>query len=189
MNTPFRPCRRFLGGVLFFAALGAGFGQETSLEDLFPELKERAVVVDITSRVVEEDQQVVWDSVDSRVTIPGRPIGIKVVGANLVMALQFTPFLRPGGNSVLVVQGQIWVNIPGEGMRYQTTLQTIPINFGESVIFFPLGSPSSPQETRIELQLDIRPYTDGFPGRDFHDRPHRRRREGVSPGEPSGPDE
>jgi hypothetical protein len=164
MSFPFPPCRKFLGGILFFAALGAGIGQETSLEELLPELKERAVVLDIISRVVEENQEVVWNSVNSKVTIPGRPVGIKIVGANVVMALQFTPFLRRGGNSVLLVQGQIWVDIPGEGMHYQTTLQTMPIDFGEPLFFFPLGSPNSPRETRIELQLEIRPYAEGDHG-------------------------
>jgi hypothetical protein len=165
MIFPFQPCRKFLGGVLFFVALGAGIGQETSLEELLPELKERAVVLDIISRVVEKNQQVVWNSINSKVTIPGRPVGIKIVGANVVMALQFTPFLRREGNSVLVVQGQIWVDIPGEGMHYQTTLQTMSIDFGEPLFFFPLGSPSSPQDTRIELQLEIRPYAEGQEGR------------------------
>jgi hypothetical protein len=160
MNFIFQACRKFLGGLLFFVVLGAGTGQENSREELPPELRERAVVLDITSRVVEQNQQVVWNSVTSRVTIPGRPVGIKIVGANVVMALQFTPFFRRGGNSVLVVQGQIWVDIPGEGMHYQTTLQTMSIEFGEPLFFFPLGSPSSPQETRIELLLEIRPYRD-----------------------------
>ncbi|MDR3247487.1 MAG: hypothetical protein LBT39_01760 [Treponema sp.] len=155
---PLRSYRSFLGSILFFTALSAGFAQETSLEELLPELKERAVVLDIISRVVEQNQQVVWNSVNSKVTIHGRPVGIKIVGANVVMALQFTPFLRPGGVSILVAQGQIWVEIPGEGMRYQTTLQTIPIEFGEPVFFFPLGSPNVPEDARIELQLEIRPY-------------------------------
>ncbi|MDR2747752.1 MAG: hypothetical protein LBB77_09945 [Treponema sp.] len=189
MIFAFRPCQKFLGSVLFFVALGAGIGQETSLEELLPELKERAVVLDIISRVVEENQQVVWNSVTSKVTIPGRPVGIKIVGANVVMALQFTPFFRRGGNSVLVVQGQIWVDIPGEGMRYQTTLQTMPIEFGEPLFFFPLGSPSSPQETRIELQLEIRPYTEEFRGQEAQ-RNRANRRAESAPGLPSSaPDE
>jgi hypothetical protein len=165
MSSALQPCRKFLGSILFFTVLGVGMGQETSLEELLPGLKERAVVLDIISRIVEENQQVVWNSVNSKVTIPGRPVGIKVVGANVVIALQFTPFLRPGGSSVLVAQGQIWVDVPEEGIRYQTMLQTIPINFGEPIFFFPLGSPSSPHGSRIELQLEIRPYTEGFPGR------------------------
>jgi hypothetical protein len=184
MSLIFQPCRKFLGSLLFFVALGAGVGQENSQEELPPELRERAVVLDITSRIVEKNQQVVFNAVTSRATIPGRPIGIKIVGANVVMALQFTPFFRRGGNSVLVVQGQIWVDIPEEGMHYQTTLQTMPIEFGEPLFFFPLGSPSSPQDTRIELQLEIRPYTEGFRGQDdsYQDRAHRR--SGGIPGAP-----
>ncbi|MDR3249254.1 MAG: hypothetical protein LBT39_10770, partial [Treponema sp.] len=101
---------------------------------------------------------VVWNSVTSKVTIPGRPVGIKMVGNNVVMVLQFTPFLRPEGSNILVAQGQIWVEAPEEGMRYQTTLQTIPIEFGEPIFFFPLGAPDSLNEARIELQLVLRPY-------------------------------
>jgi hypothetical protein len=81
-----------------------------------------------------------------------------MVGTNVVMALQFTLFFKPGVHSLLVAQGQIWVDVPDEGIRYQTTLQTIPIDIGEPIVFFPLGSPNSPEETRIELQLEIRPY-------------------------------
>jgi hypothetical protein len=179
-----------LGSILVFTAVGVGIGQETSLEELLPELKERAVVLDIISRVVEENQQVVWNSVNSKVTIPGRPVGIKMVGANVVMALQFTPFLRHGGNSVLVVQGQIWVDVPEEGIRYQTMLQTIPIDFGEPVFFFPLGSPNSSHGGRIELQLEIRPYTEEFPGRrgrPYHDQASRDN--GGDPETPAASDE
>jgi hypothetical protein len=179
MNLPFRSCRGFLGGILVFTALGAGFGQETSLEELLPELKERAIVLDIVSRVVEQNQQVIWNSVISKVTIPGRPVGIKMVGANVVMALQFTPFFRSEGSNVLVAQGQIWVNMADEGMRYQTTLQSIPIEFGEPVFFFPLGSPASLEDARIELQLEIRPYGDRH-------EPAAGRRHGWAESEPPG---
>ncbi|MDR1444955.1 MAG: hypothetical protein LBI94_08765 [Treponema sp.] len=158
MSCSLRPRRGFLRGILFFAALGAGFGQEPSLEDLLPGLRERAVILEIISRVVDRNQQVVWNSVNSKVTLPGKPVRISVVGTNVAMALQFTFFFRPGYNSVLVAQGQIWVDVPDEGIRYQTMLQTIPMGIGEPIFFFPLGSPNSPEETRIELQLEIRPY-------------------------------
>jgi hypothetical protein len=158
MSSPRARCG-ILGSLLFFTALSVGFAQEASLEELLPDLKQRAVVLDIISRIVEQNQQVVWNSVNSKVTIPGRPVGIKLVGTNVVMALQFTLFFRPGGSSILVAQGQIWVEVPKEGMRYQTTLQTIPIEFGEPVFFFPLGDPETPEDARIELQLEIRPYS------------------------------
>lgn len=151
------PTISVFGSFLFFVAGTAA--QELSLEELLPGLKERAVVLDIVARVVEKNQQEVWNSVNSKVTIPGRPVGLKLVGANIVIAVQFTPYLRQNGNNVLVAQGQIWVDIPNEGIRYQTTLQTIPLDFGEPIYFFPLGSVHAEDEAHIEIQLELHPYS------------------------------
>lgn len=132
--------------------------QESSLAEMLPAFKEQAVVINIISRVIENNRREIFNSVNSRVTIPGRPVGIKLVGSNLVVAVQFTPFFGHKGRNVLVAQGQIWIEIPGEGMRYQTTLQTIPMEFGEQVYFYPLGSVTKPEEARIEIQLELLPY-------------------------------
>lgn len=149
----------FLGGILFFAFQFALAAQEPSLEEL-PGLKERAVVVRIVSRIVEQNQDVVWNAENAKVTIPGRPVGLKLVGTNVVVAVQFTPFLQANGQNILVALGQIWINVPNEGIRYQTTMQTIPLNFGEQVYFFPLGSIEAKDEARIEIQLVLEPYSD-----------------------------
>ena len=152
----------FLQAVLFFA-IRTGLGaQEVSVEEL-PGLRERAVVMRIVSRIVEQNQQVVWNSENSRVTIPGRPVGLKLVGTNLVVAVQFTPFLQPNGQHILVAQGQIWINVPDEGIRYHTTIQTIPLGFNEQVYFFPLGPTRTQDEAHIEIQLMLEPYS-GNPG-------------------------
>ncbi|MDR2101974.1 MAG: hypothetical protein LBP43_05335 [Treponema sp.] len=164
------------GGLLFLTA--SVRAQEFSLEELFPRLKEQAVVLDIIARVVERNQEEVWNSANSKVTIPGRPVGLKLVGTNLVVAIQFTPYLRRNGHNMLVAQGQIWVNIPNEGIRYQTTLQTIPMEFGEQIYFFPLGSVSPEDEAHIEIQLELHPYTE-------KDAPPRPAPEEPSPETPS----
>ena len=91
----------FLGTIFVFAVSVILSAQESSLEEL-PGLRERAVVVHISSRIVEQNQQVVWNSENSRVTLPGRPVGLKLVGTNLIVAVQFTPFIRPNTRPVLV---------------------------------------------------------------------------------------
>jgi hypothetical protein len=149
-----------LGGLLFIAANAAVSAQELSLEELLPGLKERAVVLDIVARVIEQDQEEVWNSVNSKVTIHGRPVGLKLVGANIVVAVQFTPYRQSNGNTILVAQGQIWVDIPNQGISYQTTMQTIPMEYGEPIYFFPLGSADAPNMARIEIQVELRPYSD-----------------------------
>lgn len=146
------------GGLLFFAVGAAVPAQEPSLEDLFPGLRQRAVVLNIVARVIEQDQQESWNVSDSRVTIPGRPVGMKLVGANIVVMIQFTPYIWQNGSNVLIVQGQIWLDIPNEGLQYQTTLKTIPLEFGEEIYFFPLGQGNSLDKTHIEIQVALNPY-------------------------------
>ena len=165
-----------LFGSLLVLAAGASLpAQDRSLADMLPGLREQAVVLDIVARVVERDQEEVWNSSNSKVTIPGRPVGIKLVGANVVVAVQFTPYLRRSGPNFLVAQGQIWVEVPGQGIHYQTTIQTIPLDFGEPIFFFPLGSVASRREggegsgenPYIEIQLELHPYqAEGLPSGD-----------------------
>jgi hypothetical protein len=159
------PVRKMgLFGIILLAAGTAAMAQESSLEKI-PGLKEQAVVLDIVSRVVEQNQEEVWNSTNSRVTIPGRPVGLKLVGSNVVVQVQFTPYpnFSSTGNAVLVAQVQIWINIPGEGIRYQTTMQTIPLKYGEQIYFFPLGSMDADDDARIEIQLELRPYAETEP--------------------------
>ncbi|MDR0497395.1 MAG: hypothetical protein LBH42_07260 [Treponema sp.] len=174
-------------GILFFMVGTTLSAQESSLEQV-PGLRERAVVMRIISRIVEQNQEVVWDEENTQLTIPGRPVGIKLVGSDLVVAVQFTPFLRPDGRHLLVAQGQIWINIPNQGISYHTTMQTIPLEFREQVYFFPLGSMRAPDEARIEIQLALEPYhrlNEGAEPRSDSSSPERgRRSEGppVNPG-------
>ncbi|MDR0785300.1 MAG: hypothetical protein LBE74_05375 [Treponema sp.] len=143
-----------LGGFLLFTA-GTALSQD--IESLLPGLKDKAVVLDITARILENDSEEVWNSKSSKVTIPGKSVSIKFIGSNIVVVVQFTPYLRRDGRNILVAQGQIWVDIPYQGMRYQTIMQTIPITFGEEVYFLPLGSSNSDGSV-IEILLRLYPY-------------------------------
>jgi hypothetical protein len=143
--------------VLFFTA-GAAALWAQSFEDVLPSLQDRALVLDVTARVMEKDSQEVWNSSSSKITISGRAVGVKLLGANVIVAIQFTPYLTREGNAILVIQGQIWVNIPDQGVQYQTTLQTIPVTFGEQVCFLPLGASSSNGDAYIEVLVNVSPY-------------------------------
>jgi len=156
--TPFSRKKNTFTLFLSFFAVSAGLGaQETALQDL-PGLRERAVVITMISRIVEQDEEVAWNSEISSVTIPGRPVGLKLIGSNLVAAIQFTPFLRPNGRHILVTLGQIWINVPDEGISFHTTMQTIPLEYSEQVYFFPLGSVKDQDAPIIEIQLVLEPY-------------------------------
>ena len=176
----------FLGGILFLTALtilcaqspggqsaaqgntrqGHGAqgssGSRASLDQI-PALRERAVIMRCVSRIVEKDQRIEWNMENSWVTIPGRPVGLRLVGSNLVVVVQFTPFLRRTGQHTLIAQGQIWINVPNEGVSYHTTMQSIPLELNEQVYFFPLGSKETADEAYIEIQVVLEPYLENSP--------------------------
>ncbi|GHV79774.1 hypothetical protein AGMMS49944_15650 [Spirochaetia bacterium] len=162
------PCLQkfpLLGGLLFLAAGVVVFAQEPPPDGIMPGLRERAVVLNIVARIVAPGDEEIWNSNNSKVTILGKPVSLKLIGENVVVYVQFTPYQQENGRSLLVAQGQIWINVPNEGVRYQTTLQSIPMEFGEQIYFFPLGKVGSANEARIEIQLELLPYTESvLPG-------------------------
>jgi len=119
------------------------------------EQRRRALVLDIDARVLENEHDIIWSESHKKITIPGTPVGIQLLGANLVVAVQFTPFIRRHGN-VLVAQVQIGINNPDEGVSYYTSIQTIPIEFDEPVYFFPLGQAEG--SSLIEILLTVNPF-------------------------------
>jgi len=148
----------FLSIFLYIVSLSL-FSQEAPLTEL-PGLKERALVLDIVARVLEVNDTETWTSENSKITIPGRPVTLKLVGQNVVVLAQFTPYIREDGKKFLVAQGQVWIDTADRGIKYQTTMQTIPLEFGERLFFFPLGPKTKDGKSSIEIQLELKPYID-----------------------------
>jgi len=117
------------------------------------EPRRRILTLDIDARVLDDEHDVVWSESHQKIAIPGTPVGIQLVGSNLVVAVQFTPFIRRHG-SVLVAQVQIGIKDSEHGIRYYTSIQTIPIEFGEPVYFFPLGQSNETSSIEIILTLN-----------------------------------
>jgi len=120
-------------------------------------VRRRSLVLDIDARVLDDEQTVIWNETSQKITIPGSPVGIQMVGSNIVLSVQFTPFIRRNGGNVLVAQGQIWINDPERGINYYTSIQTIPMEFNEPLYFFPLGA-SQQINSSIEIILTVNPY-------------------------------
>jgi hypothetical protein len=125
-----------------------------------PRFRGRPLILDITARVIEQNQTVIWNESHKKETIPGRPVGIKLVGTNIVVEAQFTPYVRRGGQKFLIAQGQIWLEVPNQGIRYHTSMQTIPLEFGEPIYFFPLGSRKEGGASYIEVMLTLTPQNE-----------------------------
>ena len=81
---------------------GTSGGGESPLEELIPRFKGRAVVLDITARVIEQNQTVIWNEAHQKVTIPGRPVGLKLVWGQC-----------GSGGAVYPLFSPLWAKAPG----------------------------------------------------------------------------
>jgi hypothetical protein len=163
--------RRVLVVILFALGLVSVAAQDNGLERFFEDedlesLIDEALQLQITAKVLPPDQQPVWNSQSKKVTIPGRSVAVRLVGDNIRIDVVFTPYQEEGGNLLLVAQGQVWFSEAHNAKTtYLTTIQSIPVSWGEKVLFFPLGFSSELSKTstfNIQLEVEIYPYRDLF---------------------------
>ncbi len=151
-------------GILYFLIASISINAQdhrqlsSSEVEVTPGFRRQALVLDIEARVLEGEQTVVWNEVNRKVSIPGVPVGVQLEGSNIVVVVQFTPYLRRDGN-VLVAQGQIWLADQENGVTYYTSIQTIPMELGEPIYFYPLGS-SKYLNPSIEIVITVNPYNE-----------------------------
>jgi hypothetical protein len=163
--------RRILVIILFALGLLSVGAQDNDLERFFEDedlesLIDEALQLQITAKVLPPDQQPVWNSQSKKITIPGRSVAVRLVGDNIRIDVVFTPYEEEGGTLLLVAQGQVWFSeAPDAKTTYLTTIQSIPVSWGEKVLFFPLGFSSEfakPPTFNIQLEVEIYPYRDLF---------------------------
>ncbi len=133
---------------------------DATVQNLLPRFRGRAVVMDIDARILDNDE-VTWNETHQKITIPGRPVEIKLIGENLVVVARFT-YIRHRGDrkKFLVAQGQTWMADPKQGINYRTSVQTIPLEFDETIYYFPLGQLKPEAGPSIEVILTMHPYED-----------------------------
>jgi hypothetical protein len=123
-----------------------------------PPMRDNAVMFRIVTRVMEKDETEAWNSETYKVTIPGRPVGLKIVGENIAVSVKFTLYQHRNRENIIVAQGQIFIETPDGGVQGKTMMHILPFDFGEQIFFFPLGPGNSDDEAHIEIQLEMTRY-------------------------------
>jgi hypothetical protein len=96
---------------------------------------------------------VAWQNQSVKYTLPGRPVPFKFIGSNVVIVVQITPFAQEDDKGLtLVAHGQVWVQGSGGGLSYRTAIDTLSVDYGETVLFYPLGLDAS---GNAPLRLEI----------------------------------
>jgi hypothetical protein len=96
-----------------------------------------------------------WESKDLKYTIPGSSISVKMIGTDVAIIITVTPYKTKEGGLLLLAQGQVWYKEGESGLRYRTTVDTMSVNFGERVLFYPFGVQADGESPlRVELVMD-----------------------------------
>jgi hypothetical protein len=150
--------------LLLVAAAVAGRAEELNITEALQALLDNALEVRISARILPADaEKETWTAESTRLTIPGRSVKVRLEGDNVQIYLVCTPYVQENGEVLLLSQGQVWFTEPPEKKaKYFSTFYSIPVSYGEKVLFFPLGMSETavkgPGYFNIELEIVIVPY-------------------------------
>lgn len=158
--------RRILLVSLLVLVISANSVSAIELEDILQALLDEALSINIIVRVTENGHEEVLSYELTRVTISGRAVRVRLEGGNVTIVVEFTPYEEDDGSILLVAEGQLWLEAgTTEDIKYRTTLRSMPVKAGESVLFYPLGVASLDDDDNeldqfnIELEIQVQPYT------------------------------
>lgn len=142
--------------VIILLLLGIAGTHAVDIEDAIELLQDRALVVQIIARVTENGRETVWNMELTEITISGRAVHLQLEGGGMTARAQFTPYAS-GQAITLVAQGQTWItNEDSTEVTYRSAFESLPVSFGESVLFFPLGERQPGYSGSLNIELEVR---------------------------------
>ncbi|MBU8912482.1 MAG: hypothetical protein KOO61_00545 [Spirochaetales bacterium] len=162
---------RSIAGIFLLAVTATAGAIE--IDDILQAILDQALTVSIVARVTENGRETVHSYELTQVTVSGRAVRLRLEGGNLTIIAEFTPYEAEDRSILLIAEGQIWLTTPqNEIVHYRTSLRSIPLELGETVLFYPLGlsaldvdledvngSGSEEDRVNIELEVQVEPYS------------------------------
>ena len=129
---------------------------QKGLEDSIREVLDQALRINIVARVYpgQGEEPVAL----SKLTVPGHAVAVRLEGSNVQIRANLTPYILENGRLVLVAQGEVWFSEPSaqDAVQYLSSIESLPIELGEKIFFYPLGLPDPMKGTNhFNLALEI----------------------------------
>lgn len=121
------------------------------------ELVERALEVRVEVNL-KQTSKVVWSNAESRYTVPGIGVSMRLEEENLLVKLQLTPYRKQGDLIYLLIQGQVWIRSEANGtLQNFSTAKGTTVRLGEALTFYPLGIPNNPDAAVLAVFITVKP--------------------------------
>jgi len=131
------------------------------LEEALSAIEEQRLELEIHARVRGENRESVWTTKTRELTVSGKSVAVTLAGENLLVRANLIPFVNADESIFLVAKGEVWIQEEeGEEKKYYSTIKSLPIEAGESVIFFPMGVLMDSEKENvyiIELEIQVEP--------------------------------
>jgi hypothetical protein len=144
--------RLLFSALIILNALQSFYAQERG-EEINQILADKLLFITTKTQITDVGSGEQWEAKAARSTIAGKEVILRLEGQNLIVFAQFTPYPLEDGGYLMVAQAQVWIG-DAEGVSYNSAFQTLPLNIGETVMFFPLGFNNS--ENIADIQIHIR---------------------------------
>jgi len=150
--------------LLALTALQAQAEQsQLNAKEALQSLLSNALQVTIAARMLPSEEKPIWKAQSTQITLPGRSIRVRLDGDNIRIYLICTPYVQDNKGVLLLAQGQVWFAEPTDNeVKYSSTFSSIPISFGEKVLFFPLGFTGEQAQRKgvasVQVEVEIVPY-------------------------------
>ncbi|MFP4179037.1 MAG: hypothetical protein ACLFNZ_00865 [Spirochaetaceae bacterium] len=134
------------------------------LGEVLKHLQGKTVSVDINVRIIGEEGESVWNAESRRLTVSGRSVTVTMEGDNIEIHAQIIPFINQDNTILLVAKGEVWIGSgTKEEKEYYSTMKSLPVKAGESIMFFPVGVAVDTDKNvySIEMEIKVTPYTAG----------------------------
>ena len=110
------------------------------------------------SVIYPSGEERLWETQVNKITVPGRAISVALEGENGRLEAVFTLYPDEEEQLLLAARSRTWFS--GD---YKSTLMSLPIAYGESLDYYPLGragSDLSKNPVEVLVRITVRPYMD-----------------------------
>ena len=154
--------------MLFFSLIFAAFGAvslyaEDRKSDLPPDLTRDSLYIVIRpslSGPVDSNVPLAYPVVTKQ-TMFGKAITLKINTNDGKLIINFTPYITADNTFNLVAECQIWTVTDNDGTKtwqYFTYFSSIPLEFGDKAMFYPLGRSDDDSRVIILMEIVCVPY-------------------------------
>jgi hypothetical protein len=148
-----------LGDQVYETQSGVQRAEPGSIEAIPLSIRGEALAVSVRAMVSHPENKEPWQASERKYTVPGTPVSIKMMGSDVAVVVSMTPYRTKDGSLFMIAQGQVWFRDSDGIVRYRSTVDTVGVNFGEKLLFYPFGVYANGEAPlRIELMVD--PYNE-----------------------------